>query len=109
MRPRILRTMRRPLHHTPGLLVRTVMLAGLVAMAAASATAGVALAASARPAGASATPVPPPGPPFPEPVDNQAVYDFAGVLSPTTEQQAELVIDAIESQTKAEVVVYTQA
>jgi uncharacterized membrane protein YgcG len=55
-----------------------------------------------------ATPLPP-GPPFPEPVDNQAVYDFAGVLSPATKEQAELVVDAIEGQTKAEVVVYTKA
>ena len=49
------------------------------------------------------------GPPFPDPVDGQAVYDTAELFSPEARQQAELIIDAIESQTKAEVVVYTQA
>jgi uncharacterized membrane protein YgcG len=58
-------------------------------------------------AGASPSP-PAAGPPFPEPIDGQAVYDYAGVLTSTTEAQAEAIIDAIESQTKAEVVVYTQ-
>ncbi|MEO8437764.1 MAG: TPM domain-containing protein [Chloroflexota bacterium] len=52
---------------------------------------------------------PPPGPPFPEPIDGQAVYDYAGVLSPETEVQAEQIVDAIEAQTKAEIAVYTQA
>jgi uncharacterized membrane protein YgcG len=50
-----------------------------------------------------------PGPPFPDPVDGQAVYDTAGLFSQETRDQAELIIDAIESQSKAEVVVYTQA
>jgi uncharacterized membrane protein YgcG len=63
----------------------------------------VALAASPSPSAQ------PPGPPFPEPVDNQAVYDFAQLFRPETRTQAEGVIDAIEAQTKAEVVVYTQA
>ena len=49
------------------------------------------------------------GPPFPDPVDGQAVYDTAELFSPEARHQAELIIDAIESQTKAEVVVYTQA
>ena len=49
------------------------------------------------------------GPPFPEPVDGQAVYDTAELFSPEARQQAELIIDAIEAQTKAEVVVYTQS
>lgn len=57
---------------------------------------------------AAAEPSPAPGPPFPEPVDGQAVYDFAGVLQPATIRNAEQIIDAIESQTRAEVVVYTQ-
>ena len=58
----------------------------------------------------AASPSPPAaGPPFPEPVDGQAVYDYADVLTPTTESQAESIIDAIEAQTKSEVVVYTQA
>ncbi len=49
------------------------------------------------------------GPPFPDPVDGQAVYDTAELFEPATREQAELIIDAIEAQTKAEVVVYTQA
>jgi uncharacterized membrane protein YgcG len=49
------------------------------------------------------------GPPFPDPVDGQAVYDTAELFSPEARQQAELIIDAIEAQTKAEVVVYTQS
>ena len=51
----------------------------------------------------------PVGPPYPDPVDGQAVYDYAGVLRPATVAQAEAIVDAIEAQTKAEVVVYTQA
>src|SRR4029079_9235406 len=50
-----------------------------------------------------------PGPPFPDPVDGQAVYDTAGLFSQKTRDQQERIIDAIESQSKAEVVVYTQA
>ena len=57
---------------------------------------------------ASAASPPPAGPPYPDPVDGQAVYDYAGVLGPEAEQTAERIIDAIEAQTKAEVVVYTQ-
>jgi uncharacterized membrane protein YgcG len=52
---------------------------------------------------------PPAGPPFPDPVDGQAVYDYGGLFTPETIEQAELIIDAIEGQTKAEIVVYTQA
>ena len=48
------------------------------------------------------------GPPFPEPVNDQAVYDEAGVLREATIQQLEQTIDGIESRTGAEVVVYTQ-
>ena len=48
------------------------------------------------------------GPPFPDPVDDQAVYDTAGVLAPETEQQLEVTIDEIEARTGAEAVVYTQ-
>ncbi len=51
---------------------------------------------------------PPAGPPYPEPIDGQAVYDYAGVLDASTIVQAEQIIDAIEAQAKAEVVVYTQ-
>ena len=52
---------------------------------------------------------PPAGPPFPDPVDGQAVYDYAGIFAPRRSRQAERIVDAIEAQTKAEVVVYTQA
>jgi uncharacterized membrane protein YgcG len=54
-----------------------------------------------------ATPVPP-GPPYPEPVDGQAVYDYAGVFQTDTVDKTEQIVDAIESQTRAEVVVYSQ-
>ena len=59
-------------------------------------------------AGVPATEVPDPGPPFPDPVDQQAVYDFAGILSPEAIVDAEKTIDAIEARTGAELVVYTQ-
>ncbi len=52
---------------------------------------------------------PPAGPPFPDPVDGQAVYDYGGLFTPETITQAESIIDAIEGQTKVEMVVYTQA
>jgi uncharacterized membrane protein YgcG len=48
------------------------------------------------------------GPPFPDPVDGQAVYDTAELFSPAARERAELIVDAIEAQTGAEVVVYTQ-
>ena len=61
--------------------------------------AGVAQAASPTPS------APPPGPPYPDPVDGQAVYDYAGVFQPDTVRLAEQIVDAIEAQSKAEVVV----
>jgi uncharacterized membrane protein YgcG len=48
------------------------------------------------------------GPPFPDPVEGQAVYDTAGILSEAAIADAEATIDAIEQRTAAEVVVYTQ-
>jgi uncharacterized membrane protein YgcG len=48
------------------------------------------------------------GPPFPDPVEDQAVYDEAGIFSAATIAAAEATIDAIEARTGAEVVVYTQ-
>lgn len=57
---------------------------------------------------ASAADPPPPGPPFPDPVSDRAVYDYAGVFSPDSVAAAEATIDAIESRTGAEVVVYSQ-
>ena len=48
------------------------------------------------------------GPPFPDPVDGQAVYDNAGILSEGAMADAETTIDAIEVRTAAEIVVYSQ-
>jgi uncharacterized membrane protein YgcG len=48
------------------------------------------------------------GPPYPDPVVDQAVYDTAGILSPAAIADAEATIDAIETRTGAEVVVYTE-
>jgi uncharacterized membrane protein YgcG len=67
------------------------------------------LAATAGSVVAAEPSAPPAGPPYPEPVDGQAVYDYAGVFTPVTIRQAEQIIDAIEAQTRAEIVVYTQA
>jgi uncharacterized membrane protein YgcG len=50
----------------------------------------------------------PPGPPFPDPEIDRAVYDHAGVLSAATIDRVEAMIDAIETRTGAEIVVYTQ-
>ena len=50
----------------------------------------------------------PPGPPFPSPEVNRAVYDQAGVFSSDTIATLESEIDAIETRTGSEVVVYTQ-
>ncbi len=58
--------------------------------------------------GGGTTEGPDPGPPFPDPVTDQAVYDFAGILSSAAIVDAEATIDAIEARTGAEVVVYTQ-
>jgi uncharacterized membrane protein YgcG len=51
---------------------------------------------------------PPAGPPYPAPVDNVRVYDYADILSPATEAQAEQIIAGIQQRTGAQVVVYTQ-
>jgi uncharacterized membrane protein YgcG len=48
------------------------------------------------------------GPPFPQPVEDRAVYDEAGAFRPATIAQAEATIDAIENRTGSEVVVYSQ-
>jgi uncharacterized membrane protein YgcG len=48
------------------------------------------------------------GPPFPDPVENQAVYDTAGVLDAATIARVEAAIDRFEADTGAEIVVYTQ-
>ena len=52
---------------------------------------------------------PPPGPPFPEPVNDLAVYDYAEVFGRRhSRARPSGSIDAIEKRTGAEVVVYTQ-
>ena len=48
------------------------------------------------------------GPPFPDPVDDRAVYDVADILSAETEAELETVVDEVEADTGAEMVVYTQ-
>jgi len=48
------------------------------------------------------------GPPFPAPIAGQAVYDFAAVLSPEAESEADDLIDTIQGKSGTEIVVYTQ-
>jgi uncharacterized membrane protein YgcG len=69
----------------------------LAATALGLAAAGVALGAS-----------PPAGPPYPAPVTDVVVYDYADVLSAATEGSATATIVEIENRTGAEIVIYTQ-
>jgi uncharacterized membrane protein YgcG len=48
------------------------------------------------------------GPPYPEPVEDQAVYDEAGMLDEASIAQIEGLIDAMEAEVGAEMVVYTE-
>jgi len=48
------------------------------------------------------------GPPFPPPITDVVVYDYAEILSAQTEQRATQIIVDIEHRVGAEVVVYTQ-
>ena len=48
------------------------------------------------------------GPPFPDPENDRAVYDEAGVLRPEVVAELESRIDAVEAATGAEIYVYTQ-
>lgn len=48
------------------------------------------------------------GPPFPDPVEGQAVYDEAGVLTPDEASELEASIDALEARSGAEMAVYLQ-
>jgi uncharacterized membrane protein YgcG len=66
------------------------------------------LAAAVGGVSAADPPAPPAGPPFPEPATGRAVYDYAGVVGSDTIATAESLIDAIETRTGAEIVVYIQ-
>jgi uncharacterized membrane protein YgcG len=48
------------------------------------------------------------GPPFPDPVEDQAVYDEAGMLSQPAIAEIEALVDKMEAEVGAEMVVYTQ-
>ncbi|MBA2255481.1 MAG: TPM domain-containing protein [Chloroflexi bacterium] len=75
--------------------------------------------ASPRPSG-SGSPLPgatpsavpaasgPAGPPYPAPVENVVVYDFANIFEPVTESTLTATIATIEQRTGAEIVVYSQ-
>ena len=51
---------------------------------------------------------PPAGPPYPDPIPNVAVYDYAKVISPDIITRLDRAIDEIEERTGAEIVIYTQ-
>jgi uncharacterized membrane protein YgcG len=51
---------------------------------------------------------PPAGPPYPDPIDGQRVYDYAGIFSPNAIAEAEAIIAGIDQRTGAQVAVYTQ-
>ena len=78
------------------------------ARAVAAAAAALVALALALPVAVLAADPPPIGPPFPPPVVDQAVYDYAGVFRPSTIAEVEATIDAIETRTGAEIAVYTQ-
>jgi uncharacterized membrane protein YgcG len=48
------------------------------------------------------------GPPYPDPVEDRSVYDTAGMMSPAAIADAEALIDAMEANVGAEMVVYTE-
>lgn len=48
------------------------------------------------------------GPPYPAPTDGLYVYDYANVLTPATEAQAQQTISTIRDRTAAQIAVYTQ-
>lgn len=57
---------------------------------------------------APAGPTPPAGPPYPPPVEDVVVYDYANLFSAATDATATQIIVGIEERTGAEVVVFTQ-
>lgn len=90
---------------------------GVFALTAAIPTPGASRAPTASaPPGPGPTPGPlvpqlpaaPAGPPYPAPIAGVSVYDYAGVLAPSTRQRAASIIAGIEERTGAEVIVYTQ-
>jgi len=48
------------------------------------------------------------GPPYPDPIEDQSVYDEGGMLGPAAIDQIEARIDAMEAEVGAEMVVYTE-
>jgi uncharacterized membrane protein YgcG len=48
------------------------------------------------------------GPPFPDPVEDQSVYDEVGMLGAAAIDEVEALIDEMEAEVGAEMVVYTQ-
>ena len=62
------------------------------------------LAAARAPAG----PTPPAGPPYPPPISDVVVYDYADLFRAETDAAATRIIAGIEERTGSEVVVYTQ-
>jgi uncharacterized membrane protein YgcG len=48
------------------------------------------------------------GPPFPDPIEDRAVYDEAGMLGAGAIDEIEALIDEMEAEVGAEMVVYTQ-
>jgi uncharacterized membrane protein YgcG len=69
---------------------------------------GTTLAPGATPPPVGVTGPAPAGPPYPDPIAGVTVYDYANVLSPTTEASVSRTIAGIRDRTGAEVVVYTQ-
>ena len=66
------------------------------------------LLASAYVSAAATAAAPPAGPPYPDPINGQRVYDYAGVFSSAAIADAEQTIKAIGDRTGVEVAVYTQ-
>jgi uncharacterized membrane protein YgcG len=72
------------------------------------AIAGLAVVTAWLMAAGPAVAAPPSGPPYPEPIEGQRVYDYAGIFSAGTIAEAEQIIAAIDQRTGAQVAVYTQ-
>lgn len=77
-------------------------------LALASALVGWLLLAATVTARAPVGPTPPAGPPYPQPITDVVVYDYADLFTAQTDATATSIIAAIEGRTGAEVMVYTQ-